>query len=101
MGGAEIRERVRGLANKLMELLENNVLEEPQAAAAAMEQARAIRREIESLGFLVSWRVQLRPLTDKKPYVEVTIWEPRKNLTPEQQRVYDEWFFRVNGIKND
>ncbi len=101
MANKEVQEHVRTLANTLVALLKDNLLKEPKLAAVAMAQVQVILREIESFGFLVTWRAQFNPLKDKKPRVDVTIWEPKPNMTPEQQRLYDEWFFRVSGIKND
>jgi len=99
----EIQERVQQLALEMHVLLEKNVLLDPQLAEKGMERAAQIRQEIESYGFLVTWELGMTIEDDQTPVakVNVTIWQVKENLSLEERALYDQWFTRSSGIRND
>ena len=96
----KIEERVKGLAMELQKTLEQNICKDPNSVHNQMTRAGKIRDEIESLGFLVTWELILNPIDPENPRITVTVWKPKKNLSPELQKIYDDWFAKRNGIKN-
>jgi pantoate kinase len=92
-------ERVRELALELQKVLRENLLKDPEEAQSFMEQAREIRREIGMMGYLVEWRAKLDPESLRLSVV-VSVFKPKENLSPELQKIYDEWFTRTTGIRN-
>ncbi|MEK9186035.1 MAG: hypothetical protein AAB885_00425 [Patescibacteria group bacterium] len=92
---AAIRKEIINKANLLGKLLEENLAKDPVVAKEAMEKANNLRNEIETLGFRVTWGITINSKNPSKIDVEVTIWEPRKNMTPEEQKTYDEWYEEV------
>lgn len=95
----EIKKRMRRLAVELKNLLEENLPKDPNLTDEATARARQIREEIQSMGLLATWKANLDPENPEKVKVDVTLWMPKENMTPEDQKIYDEWFARVNKIK--
>lgn len=89
------RERIQELGKRMRYLLETYALETEEIAAPFMEEVRNIRKEITSYGYLVQWNAAVDLVTQKLS-VEVEIFEPRQNLSPELQALYDEWFLKAN-----
>lgn len=93
-----MKERAKELAAELKEILEESLIKDPDLTDIPMARARAIREEIQQMGFVVSWEANLNTETLSLA-VEITLWEPKKDMSPEEQKIYDEWFAKVNRIK--
>ena len=83
-------EHVTGLAEELRDLLQKYFPEDHMIAAPHMERAKLIRAEIESLGFMVTWRADLDPQTFDLSVV-VDLHRPKSWLATDDQKMYDEW----------
>src|SRR3989338_414667 len=99
-GGAvksEIELHLVSLAEELRKILRENLIRDPSQTDAAMARARAIREKIESYGWAICWggRIGLRNPKDIK--VRVVLWEPKADLSPEDQKLYDDWFTGTNN----
>lgn len=94
----EVKERMRRLAVELQKLLEENLPKDPSLTGEAMARVREIREEIQSMGLLATWKASLDPENPERVKVDVTLWTPKENMSPEDQKIYDEWFTRVNKI---
>lgn len=91
--------RAQTLANEMQRLLEENLARDPSTeTSAAMARVREIRTELMRMGFLVTWTCNCDLRYFQTPSVEVTLWEPKPDLSPEDQKIYDEWFRKMNGI---
>ncbi|OGY63752.1 MAG: hypothetical protein A3I24_02255 [Candidatus Harrisonbacteria bacterium RIFCSPLOWO2_02_FULL_41_13b] len=91
-------EIVTKLAEELKQLLQENLLKDPKIAGPGIERARELRDTIQSFGFLVTTEYILNPEKLETLRVNVTLWKPNENMTPEEQKMYDKWFTEVNGI---
>lgn len=87
----EIELHLVSLAHELKDILEQNLPRDPATTDAAMACARAIRDEIKSYGYLVTWQVALDPNNLREIKVEVMLWKPKPDLSPEDQKIYDAW----------
>lgn len=87
----EPKGKAKKLARELQKLLEENLPKDPGLTNEAMARARAIREEIQQMGIRVTWEAVVNPET-LAIKVDVTLWQPRKNLSPEEQKAYDAWF---------
>jgi len=94
----EPREKAKELAKELKRLLEENLPKHPSLTHEAMTRVRAIQEEIQQMGIKVTWEstINTKTLTVK---VDVTLWKPKKDMSPKSQKIYDEWFMKVNKIK--
>ncbi len=102
MGDPEIEERVRRLAAEIYDIRRKNLLkgslgEEPSADDLAGE--KSARKEIQSLGFYVTVESGFVSDNPEDVKVIVTVYKVKENLPPEYQKIYDEWFQKVAGIK--
>lgn len=97
----EVTERIKQQALQLQKLLQENILKDPELAKSGLEEAAKIRDEIQSMGFLVTWEsgLQFDDSGNPKCEVVVKVWKPKENLSPEDQKIYDEWFAKINKIK--
>lgn len=96
---AESGARTQALVNEMQRLLEQNLTRDPSPeTSAAMARVREIRTELLRMGFLVTWTCNCDIRYFQTPSVEVTLWKPKPDLSPEDQKIYDEWFARMNGI---
>ena len=93
----EIANRIKSLSAEMGKLIEENFAKTPDDTVHA--RLAEIRDEIHSLGCEVSWKAVIDPRNPGKLAAEVEIWVPKKDLSPEYQKIYDEWFARVNKIK--
>lgn len=94
----ELKERAKRLAEELTELLKENLPKNPNLTIRAMARVKAIQEEIRQMGIRVTWKTTMDSKT-LVPEVEVTLWEPRKDLSPDEQKIYDRWFMGVNKIE--
>lgn len=91
-------EQIIEMARELKELLENHLLENPEKAAPFIDRARQIRQDIESWGLMIGWKTFLNPETLELS-IEIDILEPKDNMTPDEQKLYDEWFLKKAGVR--
>jgi hypothetical protein len=93
-------ERIFSLTDKLKDILEQYLLKDPAIAGSKMEEAKNIRRELESMGFLVEWIATFKPETFELE-VEVKLWKPKSDMSPEDRAIYDKWLLSKAGIRDD
>lgn len=76
------RTHVTELCNRLKDLLELTLLRDPSLNTKEIEEARAIRKELEGMGLIVKWEANVTALNEReqKVVVDVTAWIP-KNRT--------------------
>ncbi|OGY62323.1 MAG: hypothetical protein A2745_03330 [Candidatus Harrisonbacteria bacterium RIFCSPHIGHO2_01_FULL_44_13] len=99
-GGAvkpEIELHLVSLAEELQKILRENLIRDPSQTDAAMARARAIREEIESYGWTISWDVKIDLQNPEDIKVRIVLWKPKPNLSPEDQKLYDDWFTGRNN----
>lgn len=96
----EIAEHIKKLADELQQLIQQYVLQDPELVEDKMLRSSEIIKEIQSLGFVVNWEVNINPSELELADVTIRILKPKDNLSPEDQEKYDEWFLSVAGIKN-
>jgi len=94
----DLKARAEKLGYELKEVLEQNLLKEPRIAATGLDRARAIGNELHSMGFMVTWESKLAP-AKLTITVDVSIWQPKGNLSPDEQKIYDAWFAKANGFQ--
>lgn len=102
MNDAEIKRRVLRhsiaiLAQELKRILEENFGKDPKLVEKELERARSFRQAIESYGFLVIVTSVLNPET-LKIEVLVEVLEPKQNMTPEERKIYNDWFAKANNL---
>lgn len=86
-------EEVLEKAETIKGLLQEALSQDPQSAAQKIDTARSLKRELEKMGFLVQWKATLNPQT-LVCAVTVKVFKPKKNMTPEEGRLYDEWLLK-------
>lgn len=96
MGYVSSDERLIWLANELQKVLNDCVNDFSVSTDAQMERAFRLKREIIMMGAI--WECQYL-VEDGQIDAIVTIYKVKENLSPENQKIYDEWFSKVNGIK--
>lgn len=101
MNDQSLEENVIKLAKELKQLLQENLLKNPDVAGPAIIRARELRSTIQSFGFLVTTEYILNPSNLETLEINVTLWKPKENMSLEEQKIYDEWFAKVNGLKVD
>ena len=100
MAESEIENRVRLLADKLQEILSKNLLKNHEAPDNEMERAGAIRDQITALGFYVTWEANINPAYQTEIAVTVTVYKVRENLSPELQKIYNDWLIQTALRRN-
>lgn len=96
----DIEGEIITLANRLQQLLEEHLLEDPEIAEPFIIEAKNIIRNINRYGYLVEWRASLNPETLALEVI-VDVKRPKDNMTPEDAKIYDEWFMEVNKIESE
>jgi hypothetical protein len=85
------------LINEMKMLLETICLN-PKIAKPHMLRVAEIKKEIQRAGFPIEWKILIDPLNPTKPQAEITIFLPKKNMTPTEQKSYDAWFSMANNL---
>lgn len=98
MAAPEIDERLRQLALEAKKLMEENFTKDPSETDGVIARLLEIRQEIRSYGFEMDWQVSFSASNPDKLEAVITILRPKANMTPEEQKIYDEWFRRVNDL---
>ena len=100
MDDSEAENRASELAVELQRILDENLFKDPKTTDKEMERAREIREEIESLGFLVMWSASVTPENLKEPEESVTLYKVKDNLSPELQKMYNDWLIQATLRRN-
>ena len=91
-----IEARITELAEEAKKLISENFAKPPNEAV--QKRFREIKEEIHRYGFALTWDAKLNSNNPTALDAEVQLWKPKKNLTPEEQTLYDNWFKSVNEI---
>ena len=70
------------------------MLEDSKIAEPFIAEAKNIKRTINRYGYLVKWRTSLNRKTLALEVI-VNAYPPKENMTPEEEKIYDEWFMKV------
>lgn len=93
-----LRQTIKILAQGIKQMLEENLVKDPKLVEKEMERARSFRKLIESYGFPVIITSIVDPKDPTKVKVSVEVFEPKANMTPEEQKIYDNWFTQATGL---
>lgn len=100
MSTSENERKAGKLADEMRELIAKWFKESGPDADKAIARVIEIRKEINSYGFLIDWTSSMNLEDPAAPLdVEVTLYKPKPNMSPELQALYDAWFKKVNGMK--
>ena len=94
-----IEKRIANLASELEKLLKEFFFADPDLADGPMKRAKAIREEIESMGWMVNWNASFHLEDPSKSNVELTVSKPKSELDSETAKKYDDWFLKRARIK--
>ena len=93
--------KIQEMSYELQRLLEENLPKSHEEAHDGIALACSIRNELEAMGFYVTWIARTTYGDPPITTVEVTLWRPKPNLSPELQKIYDDWFTKRNGLENN
>jgi hypothetical protein len=93
----DIEARLIALAKEMKKLIAENFLNAP--VDAVHERLDEIRIEIYRHGWNVTWNMSIDPAHPDRLDVQVDLWKPKPDMTPEEREIYDEWFRDVNDIQ--
>jgi isochorismate hydrolase len=96
MSDLDLEAHLVALADEMRKLIAENFAKPPNEKVH--KRLREIREEIHRHGWAVIWSAGINPETLALT-AEVQLWKPKKDLSPEDQKIYDEWFSRMNNIK--
>ena len=88
--------RIVELADETKKLISENFAKPPNEIV--QKRLREIREEIHGYGFVITWEVKMNIKNLTQIDAEVHIWTPKKDLSPEYQKIYDDWFQSINNI---
>lgn len=91
-------ERLIKVAKELHAILSDCVSSNSLATDEQIEEVLKLKREITMVGALVECGYILSVESGEVETV-VTIYKVKENLSPEDRKIYDEWFTKVNGLK--
>jgi len=91
-------ERLLQLAKELHAILNDCVAGCSVATEEQVKEVRELKREIAMMGVLVEWKYVLIPESGQVDTI-VTLYKVKENLSPEYQKIYDDWFMEINGLK--
>lgn len=95
-----VEETIIALMEEMRELLEKYSLLDHSIAGPKMERVSEIKKEINRYGWHVESKVSIADFQTLKAEVEVILYKPKGNLSPEDARLYDEWFLKANKSEN-
>ena len=86
-------DEILAMVQKIKELLEENLLDDTAVAEPKIEEALSIKKDLEAMGFLVRYKATVNhaALTCE---VEVRLFRPKENMSPENAALYDVWLMR-------
>lgn len=97
MTDKKIEAKLIALADELKHLIADNFLLPPKDSVHKRKDE--IMAEVHQYGWEITWIIGLNLANLAKLEVEVLLLKPKDNMTPEEQKIYDEWFNRVNKPK--
>lgn len=100
MAEDDIREKISKLAGEMKLLVEQNFLKPTSENAEAHKRLQEIRKEVLSYGLMPTWTAAL--VMDEGEIrldVTVVVFAPKKDLSPEDQKIYDQWLKDQNGLQ--
>ncbi|OGY67725.1 MAG: hypothetical protein A3B16_01925 [Candidatus Zambryskibacteria bacterium RIFCSPLOWO2_01_FULL_45_43] len=100
MDDPEAENRASELAVELRRILDENLFKDPKTTDKEMERVREIREEIEALGFFVQWGASFSSSDPNSLEVEVNLYKPKENLSPELQKMYNDWLIQATLRRN-
>ncbi|OGD24716.1 hypothetical protein A2819_01200 [Candidatus Azambacteria bacterium RIFCSPHIGHO2_01_FULL_40_24] len=86
------------LANELQKVLSDCVMGYSIATDEPIERALRLKREITMMGALTKCQYILNVESGQIDTI-VTIYKVKENLSSEDQKIYDDWFVKINGVK--
>ena len=98
MDDESFNERLAQLAKELHAILSDCVSSDSLATKEQAEEVLRLKREITALGVLIEYGYEISIESGQIETI-VTIYKVKENLTPEDQKIYDDWFMKINGIK--
>ncbi|MDP2695829.1 MAG: hypothetical protein Q8O87_01090 [bacterium] len=106
MTNRDILLKIRKLVAELRKILKANIHKDRQAAAPAIERAKRLRDEIQSYGFPVSFLIKFEVSNFDIPRirimdVDVKVYKVKGDLSPQAQKIYDDWFTKISGLQPD
>ncbi len=97
MSDLNIEAHLTALADEMQKLIAEHFAKPPNEEVH--KRLREIEDEIHRHGWDVKWTAGINLQNPDVLDAKVELFRPRKNLSPEDQKLYDEWFRRVNKIK--
>ncbi len=95
----EIELHIITLAEEMKRLMEENFLKPREQNDGIHVRLREIADEIVSYGFYFERKMTFDALHPGKLVVEIELYKPKKDMPPEDKRRYDDWFRKMNGLK--
>lgn len=84
---------ILAMVHKIKELLEENLLKDTAVAGPKIKEALSIRKHLEAMGFMVRYKATLNHTT-LTCEVEVRLFRPKENMSPENAALYDAWLMQ-------
>lgn len=97
MSDLDIEARLCALAEEMEKLIAENFAKPPDEQVH--KRLNEIRDEIQRHGWAVTWSAGINPENPTELTARVQLWKPKTGLSPEDQQIYDNWFKRMNNIK--
>ena len=91
-------ERLARLAKELQKVLSDCVSGNSVATDEQVEKTLKLKREITMMGVLVKCEYILDVKNERVSAV-MTLYKVKENLSPEDRKIYDDWFMEINGLK--
>lgn len=93
-----LRQTIKILAQGIKQILQESLTKDPKLMEKEIERAQSFRKLIESYGFPVIITAVMDPQDPTKVKVSVEVFQPKPNMTPEEQKIYDDWFTKTTGL---
>lgn len=100
-----LENRIRSLAEDLrLALCDALRISDLKKREEKAYEAQRLRKEIESYGYMVqilhNAAIDPKNLVLPSPAAEIKvgIWQPKRDIPPEEQKKYDAWFLHIAGI---
>lgn len=91
-------ERLLQLANELQKVLSDYMSGYSIATDEQIKKVLELKREITTMGVLAQCQYNMNAESGEVETV-VTLYKVKENLSPEDQKIYDDWFVKVNELK--
>lgn len=94
---SDLGKRLIFLANEIQMILEENLPKDHQHTDETAACVRYLAKQIQKEGCMARWDATLDPET-LEIKVNVEIFQPRDDMSEEHQKLYDDWYEKVNGF---